>query len=322
MRLDSFDRGLVEVGGGVYAYLQPDGSWGWSNAGLVSGDGASMLVDTLFDLHLTSEMLEAMAPQLRRSPISTVVNTHANGDHCFGNQLVTGDGVTVWASQAAADEMDETPPARLKEFVEQATAGTLGAFVQHAFGPFDFDGIEVPPPTNMFSGRAALDVAGRAIEFIEVGPAHTAGDVLVWAPQDRVLFAGDILFIGGTPIMWAGPIGNWIAACELIAELEPAVVVPGHGPLTDADGAREMADYLRYVEAGVRERHAAGMTPRQASIDLDLDLNGTRFGSWDDRERLVVTVHTIWRELEPGTERPDIVQMFTWMAEDFATRRN
>ena len=71
------------------AYLQPDGSWGWSNAGLVVDGDASLLVDTLFDLRLTGEMLDAMR---RATPaaaaIDVVVNTHANGDHCWGNQLV------------------------------------------------------------------------------------------------------------------------------------------------------------------------------------------------------------------------------------------
>ena len=85
-----YEKGLVEVADGVHAYLQPDGGWGWSNAGLLVGYGASLLVDTLFDLRLTSEMLDAMTSVTASRPIGTVVNTHANGDHCYGNQLVKG----------------------------------------------------------------------------------------------------------------------------------------------------------------------------------------------------------------------------------------
>src|SRR5215469_14764437 len=81
----AYSRGLHEVGDGLWAWLQPDGGWGWSNAGLVTGDTASLLVDTLFDLRLTAEMLDAMSPHLADRTISTVVNTHANGDHCYGN---------------------------------------------------------------------------------------------------------------------------------------------------------------------------------------------------------------------------------------------
>src|SRR5580658_2181388 len=86
----AYDKGLHEVADGVWAYLQPDGGWGWSNAGLVTGGGHALLVDTLFDLKLTAEMLDDMrrtTPEATR--IGTVVNTHANGDHCFGNELVS-----------------------------------------------------------------------------------------------------------------------------------------------------------------------------------------------------------------------------------------
>ena len=111
-----YTTGLHELGDGLFAYLQPDGSWGWSNAGLVCGDGASLLVDTLFDLDLTAAMLGAMEPVTAGRPIATLVNTHANGDHCYGNQLVTG--AEVVASAATAAEMDEVPPSLLAAMVE------------------------------------------------------------------------------------------------------------------------------------------------------------------------------------------------------------
>ena len=94
----------------MFAYLQPDGGWGWSNAGLVVGDDDSLLVDTLFDLKLTAEMLERCRRH-RHQADRTLVNTHANGDHCYGNQLVTG--AEVIASEASAAEMAELPPAML-----------------------------------------------------------------------------------------------------------------------------------------------------------------------------------------------------------------
>ena len=107
----SYTLGLHEIADGTHAYLQPDGGWGWSNAGLVVGDGASLLVDTLFDLKITQRMLDAMAPHTRSAAISTVVNTHANGDHCYGNQLVRS--AEIIASEATAHEMSEVPPSML-----------------------------------------------------------------------------------------------------------------------------------------------------------------------------------------------------------------
>ena len=315
-----YDRGLVEVADDVFAYLQPDGTWGWSNAGLVVGADEAALVDTLFDLPLTRDMLDTMAPMTSASPISKVLNTHANGDHCYGNQLVAGPGVDFVASAATADELDDVPASTLGAMVAGYTEGALGDFVQKAFGPFDFSGIEVPPATITFTGSLELDAGGRTIELVEVGPAHTAGDILAWLPEERVLFGGDILFIGGTPIMWAGPVGNWIKACDLIAELDPTVIVPGHGPLTDLAGVRDLRDYLAMVQEMTVAHHAAGADVTTATREIDLTINGSKFAGWTDRERIWVTVHAIWRELEPDSKTHNVVDLFQMMAEDFAQR--
>ena len=99
-----YSLGLHEVGDGLHAYLQPDGGWGWSNAGLIVGDGVSLLVDTLFDLRLTAAMLDSMSPLTTAAPVASVVNTHANGDHCYGNSEVTRrwSGAEIVASTATA----------------------------------------------------------------------------------------------------------------------------------------------------------------------------------------------------------------------------
>ena len=118
MALDDSTTRLQELGDGCHAYLQPGGGWGWSNAGLIVGDGQSLLVDTLFDLRLTEAMLDAMAPLTAAAPVSSLVNTHANGDHCYGNSEVTRrwSGADIVASSATAHEMPEVPPAMLAAF--------------------------------------------------------------------------------------------------------------------------------------------------------------------------------------------------------------
>lgn len=315
----AFSQGLFEVGDGVHAYVQPDGSWGWSNAGLIQGHGESLLVDTLFDLRLTRQMLDQMSPLLDSMPITAVANTHANGDHCFGNQVLATDNVRFYASEGTSHELNEmSTAAEMGEMMRNLPDDDMGRFMTHAFGPFSFDDIVVPPITDPFTGDLALEIGGRQVDLLNVGPAHTSGDVVAWLPDERVLFAGDILFIEGTPIMWGGPIGNWIRACERIVDLEPAVVVPGHGPLTDVAGVKAFADYLHFIEDGVRRRHAAGMTPLAACLDLDEEINGTIFSTWSDRERLTVTVHTAWAEFEPGYQPPGLGEMFTMMANDYA----
>ncbi len=303
-----FELGLHEVADGVWAYLQPDGSWGYSNAGLVAGEGTSLLVDTLFDLQLTQTMLDAMAGVTGARPIDTVVNTHANGDHCYGNQLVRD--ARIIASDAALEEMDDVPPPLLHAFKQADLGAETNAFVQDAFGPFTFDDIEPVPASDTFTGSLTVDVGGRSVVLEELGPAHTAGDVIAWLPDTKVVFTGDLLFHDSTPIMWAGPVGRWIAACRRIRDLEPSVVVPGHGALADVDGVLRLERYLEWLEREVSERQTAGMSATDAAWDLDLG----RYGEWGDSERVVVNVDTIYAGLDPAHKKMNAVEAFREMA--------
>ncbi len=305
-----FTKGLHDLGNGIYAYLQPDGSWGWSNAGLITDSGEALLVDTLFDLKLTADMLREMRRATRDAEhIETVVNTHANGDHCYGNQLV--EGAAFVASEATALELETVTPAMLKQMVEAAdTFGPAGAFFVEAFGPFDFSNIEVPTPTETFSGQQTRSVGNKEVRLIEVGPAHTRGDVLVHVPQDRAIYTGDILFIEGTPILWEGPVGNWVAACDLIESLDVETIVPGHGPLTDKAGVRGVRDYLTFVAAEARTRYDAGMAAQDAAKDIALG----NFANWLDSERIAVNVATLYREFGDISAPDNPVELFTQMA--------
>ncbi|MEX2488849.1 MAG: MBL fold metallo-hydrolase [Pseudomonadales bacterium] len=308
----TFEKGLHETGNGIYAYLQPDGGWGWSNAGLVRDGDESLLVDTLFDAPLTREMLKTMAEATGIAPadIGTVVNTHANGDHTHGNGLCAN--AEVIASEASAREMEAFDGKAMHGFMQAApNLGMAGEYLQEIFGPFDFADIAEKLPTQTFTGETTIKVGDKDVQLIEVGPAHTAGDVLAYVPSESTIFTGDILFIDGTPIMWAGPVANWLRACDRIIELAPEVIVPGHGPITDISGVKRVQDYLRYIEVAARKRYDAGMTVREAAFDIKLG----DFESWGDNERIAINVDTLFREFSGSTEPPKTVELFGLMAE-------
>jgi glyoxylase-like metal-dependent hydrolase (beta-lactamase superfamily II) len=319
-----YDRGLHEIGDGLFAWLQPDGGWGWSNAGLITAgtprDGGAALVDTLFDTALTAEMLAGMeqATGFGAGRIGQVVNTHANGDHTHGNHLLPD--AEIIASEASAREMEAFSPALLAQMKAAGAAGQMGVagtYFAEIFAPFDFAGVQERAPTRTFCGHASLDVAGRAVDLIEVGPAHTAGDVLVHVPGARAVFTGDILFIEGTPIMWAGPVSNWIAACHRIIAMDVDVIVPGHGPLTDKAGVREVADYLAYIDREARARFDTGLSAADAARDIGLG----RYATWKDAERIAVNVDTLYREYSGDHTPPDVVGLFGLMGQLYYDRR-
>jgi cyclase len=313
----SYERGLQDLGDGLYAYLQPDGGWGWSNAGLVADGESTLLIDTLFDLELTEQMLREMRDAVPAAAhIGTVLNTHANGDHCYGNQLVSD--ARIVASSRTAAEMSELPPAAMAALVAQAPQmGELGAFFMRCFGGFDFEGIELALPDETFEGSLSLTVGEREVHLIEVGSAHTRGDTLALLPRQRVLFSGDILFNGAHPIAWAGPVSNWIAACDRILRLDIEVIVPGHGPLAEKSAVRELKAYFEYLYEQAALRRSQGMSPLQAARSMALD----RWADWGERERLVVNIASIYAELSDDAQPPGPLEAFQLMAELAAGQR-
>ncbi len=313
-----FHKGLLDLGNGAYAWLQPDGSWGWSNAGLLVDGEASLLVDTLFDKHLTREMLSAMraaAPKATRQ-FDTLVNTHSNGDHCNGNELVTG--AEIVASQACADELAAENPRMMLTMMERAPEmGEVGEFFVHCFGAFDFTDIHHTLPTRTFEGELELKVGDKDILLKQVGPAHTRGDVLAYVPEEKLIYTGDILFIEGHPILWVGPVGNWIDACDYMLGLELENVVPGHGPVTDKRGVRAVRDYLIYIRDEARRRFDAGMPADEAALDISL----ADYDSWGDAERIVVNVAVLYKEFASDPEPGNIAELFALMAKVHKARR-
>ncbi|MET8828053.1 MBL fold metallo-hydrolase [Streptomyces sp. NPDC004610] len=307
--MPAYTKGLHTLADGVSAWLLPDGSWGWSNAGFIAGDGEGMLVDTLFDLALTRELLDGLEPLTGSAPIRHLVNTHANGDHCFGNQLVPPDA-HIYAGPHFNEELHEFEPTVYGELAAAQTDPTVAAYLHEAFGPFDHSGIRFRDATVTVTDRLTVDVAGRGVELHHLGPAHTRGDVIAWVPDSQVLFAGDLLFIGGAPVMWAGPARSWSAACDRMIALEPETVVPGHGPVTDVSGIREVRDYLDFIGRYAAESHAAGLPWPEAARRIDLG----PFASLGDSERVVANLYCEYRHLDPATPALPLGELIAEMA--------
>jgi glyoxylase-like metal-dependent hydrolase (beta-lactamase superfamily II) len=307
----AYQKGLHELGDGLYAYLQPDGGWGWSNAGLISHQNTSLLIDTLFDLNLTREMLDAMKPVTDANPIGQAFNTHGNGDHWFGNRLLP-DGIPIIASTRAIEDMRAAPPAAVHALFNQVDLGPdFEAFAKNTMRKFDFASITERLPTESFGTDHVLDVGDRHIRLLELGPAHTSGDSIAYVPDAHTVFTGDLLFIEGTPMMWAGPVSNWLLACDRILELNAKTIVPGHGPVTDASGVNDVKRYLTYVRDEARQRFDAGMDDETAADDIDI----TDFRDWGDPERLAANVANLYREFDPGLPHLTPSELFVRMAQ-------
>ena len=296
---------LHELADGVYACLQPDRGLGWSNSGLINR-GGGVVVDTFWDLPRTRALIAQYA-RVWRQPAARVVNTHHNGDHCWGNQLFAGAEI-IGHRLCAASFGTERPEAMqaLKRFADSADPALAG--LARALDAYDFTGIELTPPATLFDERLTLDLDGVRAELLYVGPAHTAGDVIVHLPAQRIVFTGDVLFRLCTPIGWEGTFAAWHAALDRIVALAPDIIVPGHGPLCGVEGPREMQAYLEYVRREASRGFADGLPVLEAAKRIDLG----PYAGWTEPERLVFTVARAYRECrgEPYDAPIDMPALF------------
>lgn len=316
-----FTRGLHDLGNGGFAYLQPDGTWGWSNAGLIESRGETLLVDTLMGLAITCDMLEEMRRKVPAAArIGKLVNTHANPDHVLGNELVAG--AEIIAGRAAAEEIARMNPAGFVRMAENwQLLGEGGEFFHETMGArFDFSGVTIAPPTRTFEHEMTLTIGEKTVRLVDLGPAHTASDTIVHVPADRTVFTGDLLFNEATPIMWAGPVENWIRACDYLLALDVETIVPGHGPIADKTGVRAQKRYFEHVRDEARRRFEAGLGWEEAASDIALG----EFSGWGDAERIVVNVHVLYRQFGaalPPAAAPELFGAMGRWRKRFGRRR-
>lgn len=313
--LPNYSLGVHELAEGVFVYLQPDGSWGRSNAGLVASGGEALLVDTLFDCHLTKKMLDELRASDRRAGrIRALVNTNMSPAHTNGNGVVTGAEIigssrSVEAARAIAGWRNWPIPLHLRNRTE--------TFLHHCFGAFDLECVAAAPITRPVEGRLTLEVGRTTVEIIDIGPAQTSADVVVFVPSARVVFTGDAVWVGRHPVLLDGAIDGWIDACSMLLGLEADLFVPGYGPVTDRKGVTATRDYLAFVRERVRDFHATGLSEREVACALAAELARGPFSKWRHGERLIATVMSI---LDNNIGRrhgasPRISQMFAAMAD-------
>jgi cyclase len=281
---------VTEVSDGVYAYIQPDGSWYINNTGFLVGRHGVVSIDTCSTEARTRAYLAEVAA-VTGQPIRTLVNTHHHGDHTYGNCLLPA--ATIVGHERCRDEVLAGPP-----------PANLGLFEDVEWGD-----LTVTPPFLTYQDAITLWVDDLRCDVRYVGgPAHTSNDSIIHLPDRGVLFAGDLLFNGGTPFVLMGSVSGAIEVLDqVIRPLGAPVIVAGHGPVCGPELIDDMLGYLRFVQDVAARGHAAGLTPLEAARETDLG----GYAGLLDAERIVGNLHRAYAELDG---RPvDIIAALTDM---------
>jgi cyclase len=271
-----------EIGDGVYAYVQPDGTWWINNTGFLIGRRTVTAIDSCATEARTRALLATIA-SMTPNPVSMLVNTHHHGDHTYGNHLF--GPATIVAHDRCREEL--------------LAAGLPGRRHDDIWDAPDWGHLTLAPPVLTFDDSVTVWVDDLRCEVRHVGtPAHTTNDSVVWIPEQSVLFAGDLLFSGGTPFLLMGSLAGALESVHGLASFGARTIVPGHGQVGGPEIIEDVLSYLRFLDDLARRGHAAGLSPLQAARDADLG----RFADLSDRERLVGNLHRAFAELD-GVER-------------------
>jgi len=292
---------LKQVSDHCYAVLNEANRVCDANSGLINL-GGGVVIDTQSDLGHARQMIELFGNVWKEMP-RRVVNTHEDADHVWGNQLF--EGAEIIAQRRVPERMKEVADPKETEKLQHGVGHLLvRAFLKPTHPglltlgkqlgeDYDFDGIELVLPTTLFDERYELDLDGTQVDLIYVGPCHQVGDTIVHLPKERVVFAGDVIFRLCTPMGWTGFYANWFKCLDLIGELDPEVIVPGHGPVCGTEGVTELKAYLEYVREESKKCLDEGLT----SLDAAKRIEFGPYGEWKSPARLYMNVERAYREL-------------------------
>ena len=266
-----------QVSAGVYAYIQPDGTWWINNTGFLTGPQGVISIDSCATQRRTQAYLDAITA-VTPAPVRALVNTHHHGDHTFGNCLFPA--AAIIAHENARTEAIAFGPPRDLPFWD---------------GP-DWGELTLDPPFVTFADQVTVHAGDLRAQVRYVGTAaHTTNDSVVWLPERSVLFCGDLIFNGGTPFLLMGSVAGAVQVLEeVVRPLGARTIVPGHGPVFSGPGPVDATlDYLRFVLDLAEGARAAGLAPLDAARQADLG----RFADWPDAERIAGNLHRAMAEL-------------------------
>jgi glyoxylase-like metal-dependent hydrolase (beta-lactamase superfamily II) len=280
---------LVEVAQGVWVLPDRDRVPHVPNIGIVIGSRSALVVESGTGIANGKRVLDIVREKCGGRRLFATA-THFHPEHGYGVQAFV-DVATIIYNEQQRDELRE----KQDIFTERFSGFTV--HLKEALR-----GVEYVPPDIVYSERAEIDLGGRSVELHHFGPAHTRGDQVVFLPEEKVLFTGDLVEERFFCIMPDGDTrpSRWVSQLERMQGWNPKVVVPGHGALGGAEEIDVVLDSLRYVRDAVRSMHRGGASLEQTVAHIEPETLA-RYPDWGNRDWVVRIIEQFHAELLAGT---------------------
>jgi cyclase len=285
----------------VYAYTQAGGpgvpSSAISNGACILGPDHWMAIDAFAAPPHTKAFLAAAKSLAGGRACDRLINTHHHADHTTGNCFFLP--AEIVGHEYCREAVIKTGISNLAGRPEAWKVGMAE--------------LKLAPPTTTFDDKSRITYRYGSTEVqitYNGSPAHTWGDALVYLPQYKILWAGDIAFFYVAPAAQSGHISKWIESIDRINKMDVNVIVPGHGPIGSKKELAETREYLTTLKTEAKRRYDMKMSPGKAAAEIEEKLG--KFSSWTDPAaiRTVNSVVRLYAEfkdtLTPDTDTPTV----------------
>jgi glyoxylase-like metal-dependent hydrolase (beta-lactamase superfamily II) len=262
---------LTQIAENVYAYVDTknsskDNSFG-ANAGIIIGKNGILVVDTLISSKEAKRFFRDIKA-VSCKPIKYVVNTHYHLDHSFGNYEFARRGVVIIVQENAKNDMENTAEETLKNI------GVFGLTTD------DMKGTKLAYPVLAYGDKMEIDLGDQKIVLIHSRHSHTEGDTLVYLPDKKVLFTGDVLFTNYHPFLGEGNIEEWVKELDDIKSMDVEKIIPGHGPLSTKKDVDDMKAYILMFDQKARELASSSGNVQEIVAAIQKYLPQRPEGAW------------------------------------------
>jgi glyoxylase-like metal-dependent hydrolase (beta-lactamase superfamily II) len=252
-------EGLVKIADNIYSYVDvkkgsPQKSFG-ANAGIIIGQDGILVIDTLISAKEAKRFIKDIR-SVSDKPIRYVINTHYHLDHAFGNSEFAKLGAVIIAQEKCNKNLEEKGAAALKNAKN------------YGLSEADMEGTAIALPFLTFRDKMELELGNQKIELIYPGPSHSDDSILVYLPDQKILFTGDILFTNYHPFLAEGNLEGWGKVLDRIMAMDVNKIIPGHGPLSGKEDLQKMKEYLVAFDSKAKELSAKMNDPEKIFSEL------------------------------------------------------